>query len=398
MPEWKQWHVLGNGEFPALQYLSIDDCPKLVGKFPENLCSLTKLRITRCPELFTSQLEGMKQIEELYISNCNSLTSMPISTLPSTLKTIWILHCRKLKLEAPDSSRMNSNMLLEHLRLDECDSISSSPELVPRARTLSVWKCQNLTRFFIPNGTETLYIWSCENLEILLSVECGTHMTLLDIFDCKKLKRLPEVLEINDCEKLVNSRKEWRLQRLPCLRELAIYHNGSDEEIVGGENWELPCSIRSLTIANLKTLSSRLLKSLTSIEYLWTCNLPQIQSLLEEGLPSSLSELYLYDHDELHALPTEGLRHLTSLQSLHINNCNQLQSLPESALPSSLSELNIWNCRNLQSLPVKGMTSSLSELSISCWPLLKPLLEFDKGEYWPEIAHISTIEIDDEYL
>ncbi|KAM3398891.1 hypothetical protein P3S68_002407 [Capsicum galapagoense] len=372
MPEWKQWHVLGNGEFPALQYLSIDDCPKLVGKFPENLCSLMKLRITRYPELFTSQLEGMKQIEELFISNCNSHNSMPISTLPSTLKTIWIFHCRKLKLEAPDSSRMNSNMLLEELRLDECDSISSSPELVPRARTLRVWKCQNLTRFFIPNGTETLHIWGCENLEILLSVACGTHMTSLGIFDCKKLKRLPEgmqellpslkilrlqhcpeiesfpdgglplnfqVLEIDDCEKLVNSRKEWRLQT--------------------------PLSPRSL---------------------------------LEEGLPSSVSELYLYDHDELHALPTEGLRHLTSLQSLHISNCNQLQSLPESALPSSLSELNIWNCRNIQSLPVKGMTSSLSELSISCCPLLKPLLEFDKGEYWPEIAHISTIEIDDEYL
>ncbi|KAM3399172.1 hypothetical protein P3S68_002688 [Capsicum galapagoense] len=94
MPEWKQWHVLGNGDFPALLDLSIDDCPNLMGTFPENLCSLTKLRISRCPELilerpiqlsslkwfevdgspkagfvfdeaelFTSQLEGMKQIE-----------------------------------------------------------------------------------------------------------------------------------------------------------------------------------------------------------------------------------------------------------------------------------------------------------------------------------------------
>ncbi|PHT35253.1 hypothetical protein CQW23_27053 [Capsicum baccatum] len=51
MPEWKQWHVLGNGEFHALQDLSIKDCPKLLGKLTENLCSLTKLRISRCPEL-----------------------------------------------------------------------------------------------------------------------------------------------------------------------------------------------------------------------------------------------------------------------------------------------------------------------------------------------------------
>ncbi|KAM3399138.1 hypothetical protein P3S68_002654 [Capsicum galapagoense] len=43
MPEWKQWHILGKGEFPALKNLSIYDCPKLMGKLPENLCSLTEL-------------------------------------------------------------------------------------------------------------------------------------------------------------------------------------------------------------------------------------------------------------------------------------------------------------------------------------------------------------------
>ncbi|KAM3302818.1 putative disease resistance RPP13-like protein 1 [Capsicum chacoense] len=459
MPEWKQWHVLGKGEFPALRNLSIYNCPKLVGKFPENLCSLTKLRISRCPELnletpiqlsslkrfevdgspkagvvfdeaeqFIPQLELMKQIEELDISDCISLTSFPISTLPSTLKRIRIRLCRKLKLEAPDSSKMNSNMFLEELVLDECDSISP-PELVPRARNIYVESCQNLARFLIPNGTEIVSILFCKNFEMLL-VACGTQMTSLHINKCKKLKRLPErmqellpslkelrlyrcpeiesfpegglpfnlqLLWINNCEKLVNGRKEWRLQRLPSLRELEIYHDGSDEEIVGGENWELPCTIQRLVIFNLKTLSSQLLKSLT------------------------VSELRLFFHDELHSLPTEGLRHLTSLQILAISNCHQLQSLPESALPSSLSELTISSCPNLRSLPesvlpsslseltimycpilrslpVKGMPSSLSKLSIYDCPLLKPLLEFDKGEYWPKIAHIPEINISDSII
>ncbi|KAM3303123.1 putative disease resistance RPP13-like protein 1 [Capsicum chacoense] len=446
MPEWKQWHVLGNGEFPALQGLSIEDCPKLMGKLPDNLCSLTELIIKSCPELnlempiqlsslkkfevdgspkagvlfdeaelFTSPVKGMKQIEELCISDCNSLTSLPTSTLPSTLKTIRICHCRKLKLETSVGD-MNSNMFLEELTLDGCDSISSA-ELVPRARTLYVKSCQNLTSFLIPNGTERLDIWDCENLEILL-VACGTQMTSLNIHNCAKLKRLPERMQ-----ELLPSLKELKLyscpeiesfpdgglpfnlqllgisncEKLPPLRELYIYHNGSDEEIVGGENWELPSSIRSLTISNLKTLSSQLLKSLTSLESLDIRNLPQIQSLLEQGLPSSLSELYLYDHDELHSLPTEGLRHLTSLQSLLISNCPQLQSLPKSAFPSSLSKLSINNCPNLQSLPKssfpcslseltithcpniqslpeKGMPSSLSTLSIYNCPLLRPLL------------------------
>ncbi|KAH0747045.1 hypothetical protein KY285_008702 [Solanum tuberosum] len=497
MPEWKQWHVLGKGEFPVLEELRLTGCPKLIGKLPENLSSLTRLIISNCPELsletpirlsnlkeiqvagcpkvgvlfddaqlFTSQLEGKKQIVELCIINCKSVTSLPISILPSTLKRIRISFCGELKLEAS----MNA-MFLEELSLEECDS----PELVPRARNLSVRSCNNLTRFLIPTGTETLSIRDCDNLEIL-SVACGTQMTSLHIYNCEKLKSLPEHMQqllpslkeltlyrcpniesfpegglpfnlqqlwISCCKKLVNGRKEWHLQRLPCLRDLTIHHDGFIEEVLAGEIWELPCSIRRLTISNLKTLSSQLLKSLTSLEYLNAINLPQIQSLLEEGLPSSLYELHLHHHHNLHSLPTEGLQRLmwlrcleiwdcpnlqslsesgipSSLSKLTIQHCSNLQSLPESGMPSSLSVLNISyclnlrslpvtgmpsslsvlyisNCPNLKSLPVKGMPPSISKLFIYKCPLLKPLLQFDKGDYWPKIAHIPTIDIDWEY-
>ncbi|KAM3303351.1 putative disease resistance RPP13-like protein 1 [Capsicum chacoense] len=435
MPEWKQWHVLGNGEFPTLHELSIKGCPKFIGKLPENLRSLSALRISKCPELiletpiqlsclklfkivgspkvgvlfddvelFTSQLEGMKQIVELSITDCNSLTSLPISS--------------------------DFTMFLEKLILVGCDSIDEiSPELVPRAHTLTVKRCHSLTRLVIPAGIENLYIRDCENLEIL-SVAWETQMMSLRINNCENLKSLPdhmhelfpslkemdlqncpeiesfpdgglplnlELLWINDCKKLVNGRKEWHLQTLPCLRELCIFHDGSDEEILANENWELPSSIRNLYISNLKTLSSQVLKSLTSLDYLYATNLPQVHSLLEGGLPSSLSELELYRHHDLHSLPTEGLQRLTSLRRLAIWDCPNLQSLPESAIPSSLSVLAISYCPNLQSLPVKSMPPSMSTLSIYECPLLKPLLEFDTGDYWPNIAHIPTIEIDWEY-
>ncbi|XP_055834856.1 putative disease resistance RPP13-like protein 1 [Solanum dulcamara] len=429
MPEWKQWHVLGNGEFPILESLSIENCPKLMGKLPENLCSLTELRISATPllddaELSTSQLEGMKQIDELSINNCNSLTSLPFSILSSTLKSISISCCQKLKLEALVGEMSYCNMFLDYLTLEECDSVS--PELLPRARSLRVGCCQNLTRFLIPTEPETLSIFDCKNVEIL-SVACGgTQMMSLYIDGCSKLKWLPErmqellpslktlylldcpeiesfpegglpfnlqVLEISNCKKLVNGRKEWRLQRLPCLRELEIDHDGSDEEI---EHWELPSSIQCLTIRNLKTLSSQVLKSLTSLESLLIGNLPQIQSLLEEGLPSSLSQLTIGYCPNLQSLFESALP--SSLSKLTINDCPNLRSLSESVLPSSLSQLTISDCPNLQSLPVKGMPSSLCKLCILNCPLLKPLLEFDKGEYWPNIAQIPMILIDRKYL
>ncbi|KAH0777883.1 hypothetical protein KY290_009294 [Solanum tuberosum] len=435
MPEWKLWHILGSGEFPKLEKLSIENCPELMGKLPEYLCSLTELIISECPELNldTSQLEGMKQIVELSIVGCNSLTSLPLSILPSTLKRMRISCCEELKSEEPVGEMSYCNMFLEHLTLEECDCIDDIlPELLPRAHELRVSRCPNLTRFIIPTAPDTISFVSCWNLE-KLSVPCGgTQITYLKIWDCKKLKWLPERMQellpslkklelwycseiesfpeggfpfnlqhlvIANCTKLVNGRKEWLLPRLIKLEmehdgsAEEIEHDASDEEI---EHWELPSSITTLSIRNLKTLSSQDLESLTSLQYLYTAYLPQIQSMLEEGrLLSSLSELHLSYHDELHSL---HLWHLTSLQSLHIFHCRNLQSLSESALPSSLSELAIIDCPKLQFLPVKGMPSSLSKLTIFHCPLLTPLLEFDKGEYWPNIAQIPIIYIDFIYL
>ncbi|KAK6777237.1 hypothetical protein RDI58_023954 [Solanum bulbocastanum] len=394
MPEWKQWHVLGSGEFPILEYLSIEKCRKLMGKLPENLCSLTELRISETPlfdeaQMFRSQLEGMKQIVKLEIRDCNSLTSLPFSILPRSLKRIEICGCQKLKLEEPVGY---CNMFLKELSLMRCDCIDDiSPELLPTVRKLTVEYCQNLTRFLIPTVTESLSIWGCENLE-KLSVAVGTHesaMTYLYILNCEKLKCLPEielfnlqVLNINNCKKLVNDRNEWCLQRLPCLTELVIKHDGSDKEI---QHWELPSSIKRLEIHNLKTLSSQLLKSLTSLSQLTIDDCPNLQSLSESTLPSSLSELTIMDCPNLQSLSESALPsslsqltirncpnlHLSestlpsSLSKLIIKNCDNLQSLSKSALPSSLSQLTIIDCHDLQSLSEPALPSSLSQLEIS---------------------------------
>lgn len=58
------------------------------------------------------------------------------------------------------------SMFLEYLTIEECDCIDDiAPELLPRARSLRVQCCHNLTRLFIPTSTKTLNIWDCENLE-----------------------------------------------------------------------------------------------------------------------------------------------------------------------------------------------------------------------------------------
>ncbi|KAK4709469.1 hypothetical protein R3W88_030394 [Solanum pinnatisectum] len=233
MPEWKQWHIPGNGEFPILEDLSIRNCPELILETPIQLSCLKRFEIIGCPKVGVVFDEGMKQIEELRISDCNSLTSFPFgilpttlkiieisfcnsltsfpfSILPTTLKRIRISYCQKLKLEQPIGEM---SMFLQELSLDNCDCIDDiSPELLPTARKLNVFICHNLSRFFIPTATETLHIRACENVE-KLSVACGgTQMTSLIIFRCLKLKWLPERmqellpslkdLELNDCPEI----------------------------------------------------------------------------------------------------------------------------------------------------------------------------------------------------
>nr|XP_016509551.1 PREDICTED: putative disease resistance RPP13-like protein 1 [Nicotiana tabacum]XP_016509552.1 PREDICTED: putative disease resistance RPP13-like protein 1 [Nicotiana tabacum]XP_016509553.1 PREDICTED: putative disease resistance RPP13-like protein 1 [Nicotiana tabacum]XP_016509554.1 PREDICTED: putative disease resistance RPP13-like protein 1 [Nicotiana tabacum]XP_016509555.1 PREDICTED: putative disease resistance RPP13-like protein 1 [Nicotiana tabacum]XP_016509556.1 PREDICTED: putative disea len=222
MLEWKWWHVLRNGEFSTLQYLRIEDCPKLIGRLPENLCSLTTLKILKCPklnletpiqlsglkefevvgspkagvlfdhaEMFTSLLQGMKHIVKLNIIECYSLTSLPISSLPSTLKEIKIYQNQKLKLELSVSEMISSrsNMFLERLTLAGCYSIDDIPaELVPSAHILRIERCYRLIRILIPIGIEILEINRYENLEIL-SVACGNQTTSLhDLHNSKSQK------------------------------------------------------------------------------------------------------------------------------------------------------------------------------------------------------------------
>ncbi|KAG5578418.1 hypothetical protein H5410_058552 [Solanum commersonii] len=684
MPEWKQWHLLGSGEFPTLEKLKIKNCPELSLETPIQLSSLKRLKVSGCPKVGVVFDEGMTQIEELDISGCNSVTSFPFSILPTTLKRIEISDCPKLKLEQPvgemsmpggsgfgsqgsgnGSSNGNSHRFHKggniycnfcnmkgHIRAncnklkhcthcnmqghtkDTCYQLIGYPADYKGKKKANIVTTPSLPQMqhnnfnnnlnypmqytgntnghssgsivgnfgpgSVPQFTSSQYnnilhmlnkpMLSESSANVADAVQPATitseeiipigsppsavsddplhppperrrsHRTGKPplwqkdfITTSTKIESFPEgglpfnlqFLRIFNCKKLVNGRKEWHLQRLSCLNGLEIYHDGSDEEIVGGENWELPSSIQTLRIWNLKTLSGQYLKSLTSLQYLcieglvsescqlerlepstshlFTCcttlisslmrlhyaklkleqpvgemsmfleelrldecdciddispellpiarrlnsfpqgglpfnlqvleinncrklvngrkewhlqrlpclnwleidhddsdeeivggenwelpssiqtltigNLPQIQSTLEQGQFSSfshLTSLQIVNFPNLQSLSESALP--SSLSQLTISNCPNLQSLPVKGMPSSLSQLTIYGCPNLQSLPVKGMPSSLSKLSISNCPLLTPLLQFDKGEYWSNIAHISTIKIDEECL
>ena len=144
----------------------------------------------------------------------------------------------------------------------------------------------------------------------------------------------------------------------------------------------MPSSLQSLKILRCKKLTSRRkewgLEKLPYLTDLWIVDIKDgVESFPEKDwpLPCTLEALLLQSLQNLKVLNYSGLRHLTSIQHLVIGFCHGLQSLPEEGLPASLTTLDISDC-----------------------PMLKPRLEWDKGQDWPKIAHIPCLVIDDELV
>ena len=68
----------------------------------------------------------------------------------------------------------------------------------------------------------------------------------------------------------------------------------------------------------------------------------------EKLLPRNLNSLRISGFMDLKYLDSMGLQHLSTLKRLDISCCDKLQSLPEDGLPSSLSFLSIKECSLLK--------------------------------------------------
>ena len=179
---------------------------------------------------------------------------------------------------------------------------------------LEIRDCPNLVSF--PNGglptpsLTSIWLSNCKNLKGLPH-QLHTLNSLRSNFinNCPELVSFPEgglpsklsLLCITSCNKLMLG-TDWGLHRLEFLSQLEI-EGGCDNVVSFPEEELLPRNLNSLSISRLLNL-----------EY----------------------------------LDYKGLQHLTALQTLEISCCNKLQSLPEEGLPSSLSVLCIKECSLLK--------------------------------------------------
>uniref|UniRef100_A0A2N9GEA7 Disease resistance RPP13-like protein 1 n=1 Tax=Fagus sylvatica TaxID=28930 RepID=A0A2N9GEA7_FAGSY len=341
---------LPNGLF-SLQILSIDKCQQLVASLP-SAPAIHQLKLQYCqkvlwnelpPQVLKCSISGYDALEslpmdnnhcleKLEISDCSSFLLLPSSGIADTLKSLGVKNCGKLLFPMHQCYASLETLCIRK----SCDSlVSFQLDLFPKLNHLDIHGCQNLQSLSVSNqgplqhlaSLRSLEISNCSNFETFRTEGLpAPNLAFLRVDNCINLKALPEQmhtllpslgtlsicfcpelqsfpdgglpsslnsLEIFFCDKLIARRRGWGLQGLPSLRSFCIRGKCENGESFP-ERALLPSSLTSLEIWNnplLKSLDANELQNLPSLKKLGIGCCPNLQSLPEEDLPTSLSFL-----------------------------------------------------------------------------------------------------------
>uniref|UniRef100_A0A804IFB7 NB-ARC domain-containing protein n=1 Tax=Musa acuminata subsp. malaccensis TaxID=214687 RepID=A0A804IFB7_MUSAM len=335
MPEWEEWSWAdGRQLFPCLRELEIVQCPRL-----KRLPPLPPLETLSLYEVGLTEVAGLREgihgggscvtasLSSVEISQCPNLRNLEEGLLSHSFLNIGdiaILECAELVwLPVKEFKELTS---LEKL------SIRSCPKLLSMTRDGDINIC-------LPPSIKELVLSDCGNLGKLLlgCLHNLTSLTRLEIGGCPSIESLPEtsLLHLKRLEYL----KIWECGELRSIDELLLNEGNRQVGVLSVEKlciddtalFKVPFlrrilpSVRALTISNFPraTLSGeeeQLFRSLTALRWLEFKNCKNLQSL-----------------------PTE-LHALSSLWLLTIIECPEIQSVPEKGLPTSLMNLHFSGC------------------------------------------------------
>ncbi|RVX00448.1 putative disease resistance RPP13-like protein 1 [Vitis vinifera] len=334
------------GLLHSLGELSVYGCSELeeLPTILHNLTSLKHLEIYPDDSLSSFTDIGLPPVlETLGIGRWPFLEYLPEGMMQNntTLQHLHILEC------VPEDMTHNYYASLAHLVIEEsCDSFTPFPlAFFTKLEILYIRSHENLESLYIPDGPhhvdltslQVIYIDNCPNLVAFPQGGLPTpNLRYLTIIKCEKLKSLPQGMQT----------------LLTSLEQLTVcYCPEIDSFPEGG----LPSNLSSLYIWDCyKLMACEMKQGLQTLSFLTWLSVKgskeeRLESFPEEWLlPSTLPSLEIGCFPKLKSLDNMGLQHLTSLERLTIEECNELDSFPKQGLPSSLSRLYIRKCPRLK--------------------------------------------------
>ncbi|CAL5379298.1 unnamed protein product [Camellia sinensis] len=383
MPEWEDWSAFeteGVQPFGHLSKLSIINCPKLVGRLPNDLPCLNSLKIDGCPQLLID-------VSSLVLPSLASLSmnNVMLPSLPALLGMKNTIELGSLTLDISHVTVLDSlchpsttdeellaNEMSKHLTSITALSISHLEKLafLPTRFTrdlmglekLNISNCQELITLWrnkvriqvcLPSLCH-LVISRCPKLVCLFEEEqekggegskkqqheglpCMTRLEYLTIEECGMLKKLPQDL---------HTYTSLGVLRIRCVSLISFPMKG------------LPSMLRELSVSWCDALQSLPgLMTLNNLQELRVSKCASLTYLLSRGgLPSTLKQLQIDLCETLESLfAEEGIKiDCPSLETICIELCGSLESLPEANNLRNLSELHINDCSNLEPLSLGG--------------------------------------------
>ncbi|XP_059598060.1 putative disease resistance RPP13-like protein 1 [Vitis vinifera] len=397
MSEWEEWDCFRaeGGEFPRLNELRIESCPKLKGDLPKHLPVLTSLVILECGQL-VCQLPEAPSIQKLNLKECDEVVLRSVVHLPS-INELEVSNICSIQVELP--AILLKLTSLRNLVIKECQSLSSLPEmgLPPMLETLRIEKCHILET--LPEGMtqnnislQRLYIEDCDSLTSLPII---SSLKSLEIKQCRKVELpIPEETTQNYYPWLTY----FRIRRscdsltsfpLAFFTKLETLYIGDCTNL---ESFYIPDGLHNMDLTSLQRI------------HIWNC--PNLVSFPQGGLPASnLRDLCIDNCKKLKSLPQRMHTLLTSLEDLDIYDCSEIVSFPEGGLPTNLSSLDIGSCYKLmesrkewglQTLPslrglvIDGGTGGLESFSEEWLLLPSTLFSFSIFDF-PDLKYLDNL-------
>ncbi|CAN6723762.1 unnamed protein product [Malus baccata var. baccata] len=353
-------------------------------------------------------------LEELRLHNCNQLRSapshfpslkrlviysmargMPISNISSNLTTLTSLEIKNIKgLDYLPEGMLKNNKNLACLKIYNCWDMSSVTMddvfgCCTSLKSVLIFDCHKLR--CLPDGLqtlvslETLYVRGCSSLELIPDMHSLASLCELSIDGCPLLSSLPngleyctslQMLKISDCSKITSIPITQGLASL-CILDI---HNCPELSSLPS-GLEHCTSLQDLTISSCKRLTSTGIHSLSpSLHSLAIYDCTSLESILTLQGCRSLRKLEIGGCDGGTSQLITELEYCTSLHSLSIRGCESLAHFPDGLqLSSSLEILSINRCPNLETIP------SLENLTC--------LKKFEIGGFWKELDSFPHFQV-----